>query len=88
MASIKISKIKEINEGLEEGVRIMKDLILNRIERLEKDNQDSRIFCALLDENNKLDSKLKEYEFVERTIRIYAIMILKGILEELEEGVN
>ena len=66
----------------------MKDLILNRIKRLEQYNQDSRIFCALLDENNKLDSKLKEYEFVERTRRDYAIMILKGILEELEEGVN
>jgi uncharacterized protein YdcH (DUF465 family) len=60
------------------------DLILKKIEYLEELNQTSRDFCKLLDNKNDLDRELKESEFNQRTRREYTIMVLKDILEEME----
>ena len=62
-----------------------KELIERKIEELEETNKISREFSKLLNREIEEDKRLDDEEFNQRTRRQYAIMVLKDLLEELEE---
>ena len=62
-----------------------KNLIERKIKELEESNKISREFSRLLNREIEEDKNLDDAEFIQRSRREYAIMVLKDIIEESEE---